>query len=178
MGRTIKDSIAKMAANDIRNWDTLLPVALRGYRTRETRNRPSPFFLMFGTQPRMLFIDTPNTTPMFPQMRSIETSRAAVKRNDQEHPGTTDLPQRYQIGDQVLLARSADQSRKDRKLNLRWDGPYTIREVHPPTYSLMDEGRHRRSRDFVHERRLTLYARRQGTTPAKEGTMITGIQTG
>ena len=165
MVRTIKDSIAKMAADDTRNWDTLLPVALRGYRTRETRDRPSPFYLMFGVRPRVLFVNTP-TTPTFPQMRTIETSRAAARRQEQEQPGTIDVPQRYQVGDQVLLARSADQNRKDRKLNLRWDGPYTIKEARPPTYLLMDDGRKRRSRNFVHERRLTLYARRQGTTPA------------
>ena len=156
MVRTIKDSIAKMAADDTKNWDTLLPVAIRGYRTRETRDRPSPFFLMFGSQPRVLFLHTHVHKPTFPQLRAIETSRAAVHRREHEQAGTINIPQRYQVGDQVLLARSADQNRKDRKLNLRWDGPYIIREARPPTYLLMDDGRKRRSRNFVHERRLTL----------------------
>ena len=111
---------------------------------------------MFGVQPRITSVDDQRIAKTLPLMRPIETSRAAVFRRSHERTGTMQISQRYQVGDQVLLARSADQNRKDRSLHLRWDGPYTILEARPPTYSLLEANRRRRSRDFVHERRLTL----------------------
>ena len=64
------------------------------------------------------------------------------------------------------MARSQDKERKNRKLALRWDGPYRIIDARPPTYKLRGpDGRI--SRKYVHERRLRHYIAETAQSPQR-----------
>ena len=157
MVRTLKDSLAKLVEDHVHNWDLHLATAVRGYRIRPTREHPSPYFMLFGTAPRVLPSDAAAPNIVVPDLRAIETAQAATHRQREHRAGTSAPPPRFQVGDRVLLARTADRNRHDRKLNLKWDGPFTVSAREPPLYTLADQDG-RRLRAPVNESRLQLYA--------------------
>ena len=162
MVRTIKDALAKMVADEVHLWDTHLDTVLWGYRTRCTWRQPSPYYLMFGAQPRLLmgYNNLPPTNRA-ESMRAIECAEVVAARDARVTPGSPRPNPRFSVGDQVLLARSQNRNRRDRRLALRWDGPFTIADARPPVYLLRE--RSKRSRAYIHERRLRPYFSATGT---------------
>ena len=162
MVRTIKDSLAKMVANEVHLWDVHVDTVIRGYRTRGTWRQESPFFLMFGTHPRLLqeYGEIPPVS-RDEDIRAVEIGQVAAARDARIRPGSPPPNLKFHVGDRVLLARSQNRNRRDRRLALRWDGPFTIADARPPVYSLREHGR--RSRAYIHERRLRPYVSAPGT---------------
>ena len=157
MVRTIKDSISKLVEDKVTAWDEYIDVVLRGYRVRETRDHPSPFYMLFGVEPRILPSDQRELVLDAPEVRALEIAEVSLVR-DRRMRGQGILPvQRYWVGDLVLLARTWNKERKDKKLALRWEGPYEVKDVTPPTYMLRTR-LGRRTRTPIHERRLRLYS--------------------
>lgn len=115
MVRTLKDPIAKLVEDHVNNWDLHLMTAVRGYRVRPTRDHPSPFYVLFGTAPRIIPTDASALNPVIPHLRSLETAEAATNRQ-REHPaGTQPPPLCFHLGDRVLLTRTADRNRHEPK---------------------------------------------------------------
>ena len=163
--RTLKNSLAKTINDRTNLWDVYLPNTLCAYRTRGMWQKPSPYYLMFGTQPRILWTDGDRPpTLRTPEIRPLELAGLHAARDERIHPGTPRPDARFKIGDQVLLARSQNRSRRDRGLALRWDGPYTVADARPPVYAL--RGPHTRSRQYIHERRLRPYFASTGPADA------------
>ena len=114
MVRTLKDSIAKLVEDHVNNCDLHLMTAVRGYRVRPTRDHPSPFYMLFGTAPRIIPTDASAPNPVIPHLRSLETAEAATNRQREQRAGMQPPPPRFRLGDRVLLARTADRNRHDR----------------------------------------------------------------
>lgn len=162
MIRTLKNAISKMVHDNLTEWDCALPAALEGYRVRPTRERPSPFEVLFATKPRVL----PEDTIIIPQVqdeayRALEVAQIAATRDVRKRPAGKKPEQKFALESHVLMARSRDKDMKNRKLALRWDGPYRVIAAKPPCYRLRDmQGR--TSRKLVHERRLRPYVAEDG----------------
>ena len=157
MIRTLKDALAKMIANHVTDWDLHLSAAVRGYRIRPTREHPSPYYLLFGCEPRVIPTDRSTPTITLPELRVVETAVANIHRQQELREGTPSPPPRYRIGDHVLVARSADRNRHDRKLYMNWDGSFVVLARDDLLYTLGD-GEGHRLRHRIHENRLRLYA--------------------
>ncbi|KAH6589338.1 hypothetical protein BASA50_010084 [Batrachochytrium salamandrivorans] len=140
-------------------WDEYLPQVLLALRTRtHAVTGYSPFFLLFGINPRLPYDETPPQSSMAPldeiermeetsefiarnldevgQARSAANVRtkaqaeAMRKRNgfDQDTPDYF-----FKVGDMVKLKHH-----ERLKLEFRWKGPYHVVDVgHPGTYWLM-----------------------------------------
>ncbi|KAH9251870.1 hypothetical protein BASA81_010188 [Batrachochytrium salamandrivorans] len=140
-------------------WDEYLPQVLLALRTRtHAVTGYSPFFLLFGINPRLPYDETPPQSSMAPldevermeetsefiarnldevgQARSAANVRtkaqaeAMRKRNgfDQDTPDYF-----FKVGDMVKLKHH-----ERLKLEFKWKGPYHVVDVgHPGTYWLM-----------------------------------------
>ena len=163
MIRTLKNAVAKIIHDHLTEWDAALPAALHGYRVRATRERPSPFELLFGVKPRIL----ENDMKIIPHIqddafRPLESAQLAALRDKRKHDTGEPPKQKFALESLVLMARSREKDMKNRKLALRWDGPYRVTSAKPPCYFLRD-AHGRVSRKPIHERRLRSYV--AGTAP-------------
>ena len=155
MVRTVKNAIAKLIYDRLGEWDRALYSAVHGYRVRETRERESPFELLFGVKPRIPPFDDAAQI-VDEDYRPIEIAQIALVRNNLKQEGTTRVDPKFTVGEQVWMARSHDKDRKNLKLALRWDGPYQVAEARPPSYKLRPiDGRI--TRRYIHKRHLSRY---------------------
>lgn len=157
MAQTIKNGIAKLADDQLTTWDQYVDKVLRGYRLRGARGHPSPFYLMFDIEPRILPTDQVGTVLQLPVSRALEIAEVnAIREERKRGPGET-AAQRFKVGDWALMPRSSNKLKLNLKLATRWEGPCQALKAAPPTCLLFSEG-NRRARMPMHERRLRLYA--------------------
>ena len=71
-------------------------------------------------------MDAPAPSSVVPDPGAIETSRAATQGQREHQPGASAPLPRLQIVDLVLVARTADRNRHDRRLHLKWDDALAI----------------------------------------------------
>ena len=157
MVRTLKNSVGKMIQDKLGEWDRALFPAIHGYRVRETREKPSPYELLFGVKPRLPPFDEPPSLQVIDaDHRQLEIAHVATIREERKQEGSSNIKPKFAFGDLVLMAHSQDREKKNRKMALRWDGPYLIVDSHPPSYKLQ-EANGRVSRKYICERRLRRY---------------------
>jgi hypothetical protein len=142
-----------------RDWDMRLPQILLAYRSHYNRNfRTSPFFLLYGRQPRLpldILLGIPGAKKFSNQfhllkdhvevMPSIwamvesyltkEKERLERHNKDLQDNGRLTV---YKVGDIVYLYNnSVDRGRIENKLSKRWLGPYkVVRVISLATYEI------------------------------------------
>ena len=94
-------------------------------------------------------------------MRKVEIAQITAARDTCIRAGSPRPNPKFHVGGQVLLGRSQNRSRRDRRLALRWDGLFTIADARPQVYSLRE--RVKQSRAYTHERRPRPYMSATGT---------------
>ena len=138
---TIQDLIKAMAKESRKGWVELLPMVTSTYRAavHETTGF-SPNMMMFGREIRLpidIMMDNRDTVGVCPTAYTtwLQTSLSAIKtaaiKNIQKSQATQKLnhdkkqkPRTVMVGDLVLRWRPVR-----RKLESKWIGPYTVREV-------------------------------------------------
>ena len=168
--RTLKDGLVRAICDDEKSWDLKIEEVAKGYRIRHTREHPSPYHLMFGTEPARINAPTDQHAKhqKDEQRRAIEAAHAMLERQKNKEP-IGDMPrERYKVGDRALLARSKRQMAGRSELALRWAGPHCIKDADPPRRKLRATD-NRSSKYWTHERRLQPYC--AGTATPQEGPM-------
>jgi transposase InsO family protein len=172
--RTIKDILAKITPKS-GHWDHYLSVALSATRyTRSESTHFSPFELLHGFSfPRALestwpvFVDLSPTEYAEREFARITTIRRnaanfisrAQDRQKKNHDGNTKLLEPFKVGDTVKLLRSVVDASWSRKMEVKWDGPYSVQKVQGNSYklrrpdgSIIPSTYHRNKLDVYHER--------------------------
>ncbi|KAM4878018.1 uncharacterized protein RHO17_007356 [Thomomys bottae] len=132
MNRTIKETLTKLAlAAGVKDWVSLLPLAL--YRARNTPGSHglTPFEIMYGAPPPLVnflhpyVADYANSPSLQAHLQALQIVQkevwrplAAAYREQQDKPI---VPHSYKIGDSVWVRRH-----QTKNLEPRWKGPYTV----------------------------------------------------
>ena len=174
--RTLESMLAKVVADNQRDWDKHLPQVLFAYRTslHET-TKFTPFFLNFGRSPT-LPIDimlgrepqeqNPQAIPQYVQHLRESLGRAFTlvrhhldlnhrRQKERQYDGTAYATQELKIRDRVWLFVPAVKTGRTKKLSSLWRGPYTILDkTSPVNYCIQLIGTTRTL--VVHRNRLKL----------------------
>ncbi|KAL1253020.1 hypothetical protein QQF64_017713, partial [Cirrhinus molitorella] len=156
--KTLKQMLRRVAAEEKRDWDQMLPYVLFGIReVPQASTGFTPFELLFGRQPRGLLDVAREAWEQQPAAHrsSIEHVRLMRERIDrvmplvrehltqaqqaqQRHYNRAAQPREFQPGDHVLLLVPNSAC----KFLATWQGPYTVTEkVGPVTYRVHQPGR-------------------------------------
>ncbi|KAL1279885.1 hypothetical protein QQF64_014485 [Cirrhinus molitorella] len=129
--KTLKQMLRRVAAEEKRDWDQMLPYVLFGIReVPQASTGFTPFELLFGRQPRGLLDVAREAWEQQPAAHSAAGTTTPLQ------PGspTTGVP----TGDHVLLLVPNSAC----KFLATWQGPYTVTEkVGPVTYRVRQPGR-------------------------------------
>uniref|UniRef100_A0A9J8AZR1 Integrase catalytic domain-containing protein n=1 Tax=Cyprinus carpio carpio TaxID=630221 RepID=A0A9J8AZR1_CYPCA len=153
-GTPFMSRLRRVAAEDRRDWDQMLPYVLFGLReVLQASTGFTPFELLFGQQPRGLLDVAREAWEQQPagHRSSIEHVRLMRERVDrvmplvraqQRHYDRAAQPREFQPGDHVLVLVPNAAC----KFLATWQGPYTMTEkVGPVTYRVRQPGRRRES---------------------------------
>lgn len=159
MHQMLNHSLRCLAQDYMYRWDEFLPQTVFAIRARQHAvTKFSPFYLMFGVEPRLHFDTTPPRNVMKPldeieQMEerqefvarqfdelgmarrsATERSQAQAETMLQRNPeDSSEDSHRFDIGDWVKL-----KMRKNSKWERQWTGPFVIVKLsYPHTYYLM-----------------------------------------
>ncbi|KAL1276794.1 hypothetical protein QQF64_036417 [Cirrhinus molitorella] len=156
--KTLKQMLRRVAAEEKRDWDQMLPYVLFGIReVPQASTGFTPFELLFGRQPRGLLDVAREAWEQQPAAyrSSFEHVRLMRERIDrvmplvrehltqaqqaqQRHYNRAAQPREFQPGDHVLLLVPNSAC----KFLATWQGPYTVTEkVGPVTYRVRQPGR-------------------------------------
>ncbi|KAL1250905.1 hypothetical protein QQF64_018701 [Cirrhinus molitorella] len=156
--QTLKQMLRRVAAEDRRDWDRMLPYVLFGIReVPQASTGFTPFELLFDRQPRGLLDVAREAWEQQPApMRStIEHVREMRERIDrvmplvrehlvkaqqaqQKHFNRAAQPREFQPGDHVMVLVPTSAC----KFLASWQGPYTVTEkIGPVTYRVRQPGR-------------------------------------
>ncbi len=156
--QTLKRMLRRVAAEDRRDWDRMLPYVLFGIReVPQASTGFTPFELLFGRQPRGLLDVAKEAWEQQPAAHrsTIEHVREMRERIDrvmpmvrehltraqqaqQRHYNRAAQPREFQPGDLVLVLVPTAAC----KFLAKWRGPYTVTEkVGPVTYRVRQPGR-------------------------------------
>lgn len=146
--RTLTDMLAKTAKPGV-DWDTRLPYVLFAYRaTVQASTAESPFFLLYGRDPRLpteLILSTPverehmrldDYKSQMAQVMSEAWTQAkklivkAQKKQKTQHDKTSKNVN-FQVGDRVFVFMPGMKSGPAYKLACPYRGPYRIVELYP-----------------------------------------------
>ena len=142
--RTLTAMLAKTVNRGGRDWDHHLPYVLFAYRASEQQStQESPFFLLYGRDPR-LPVDaalSPPTTRTQVNLKEYgvelvskfsgawEVARACIKKSQKKQKNYYDRKARtpgFSVGDRVFLFKPAEKSGEKRKLSRPYHGPYRV----------------------------------------------------
>ena len=146
--RTLTSMLAKTVEKSGANWDEKLPYVLFAYRVSvQESTKESPFFLMYGRDPR-LPTETALSAPM--ERASVdlgeygenlvtnlseawETARTFVKKSQHKQKKNYDKKTKvvFRVGDRVFLHKSSAKVGKAYKFARLFHGPYRILELTP-----------------------------------------------
>ncbi len=156
--QTLKQMLRRVAADDKRDWDQMLPYVLYGIRkVPQASTGFTPFEFLFGRQPRGLLDVAKEAWEQQPAAHrsTIEHIREMRERIDrvmplvwkhltkaqqaqQRHYNRAAQPREFQPGDHVLVLVPTAAC----KFLAKWQGPYTVTErVGPVTYRVRQPGR-------------------------------------
>uniref|UniRef100_A0A9J7YCJ2 Gypsy retrotransposon integrase-like protein 1 n=1 Tax=Cyprinus carpio carpio TaxID=630221 RepID=A0A9J7YCJ2_CYPCA len=176
--QTLKQMLRRVAAEDKRDWDQMLPYVLFGIREiPQASTGFTPFELLFGRQPRGLLDVAREAWEQQPAVHrtTIEHVREMRERIDrvmpivrehlvkpqqaqQRHYNRAAQPREFQRGDHVLVLVPTAAC----KFLATWQGPYTVTEkVGPVTYRVRQPGK--RKEDQLYH--VNLLKRWVGTGP-------------
>uniref|UniRef100_A0A8C1MIS2 Gypsy retrotransposon integrase-like protein 1 n=1 Tax=Cyprinus carpio TaxID=7962 RepID=A0A8C1MIS2_CYPCA len=158
--QTLKQMLRRVAAEDRRDWDKMLPYVLFGIReVPQASTGFTPFELLFGRQPRGLLDVAREAWEQQPAVHrsTIEHVREMRERIDrvmpivrehmakaqqaqQRHYNRAAQPREFQPGDHVMVLVPTAAC----KFLASWQGPYTVTErIGPVTYRVRQPGRRR-----------------------------------
>uniref|UniRef100_A0A9J7WVK0 ribonuclease H n=1 Tax=Cyprinus carpio carpio TaxID=630221 RepID=A0A9J7WVK0_CYPCA len=158
--QTLKLMLRRVAAEDKRDWDKMLPYVLFGIRdVPQVSTGFTPFELLFGRQPRGLldvggeaWEQQPavhcSTIEHVREMREridrvmpiVREHMAKVQQAQQRHYNRAAQPREFQPGDHVMVLVPTTTC----KFLASWQGPYTVTErIGPVTYRVRQPGRRR-----------------------------------
>uniref|UniRef100_A0A9J7WVP0 ribonuclease H n=1 Tax=Cyprinus carpio carpio TaxID=630221 RepID=A0A9J7WVP0_CYPCA len=174
--KTLKQMLRRVAADDRRDWDQMLPYILFGIReVPQASTGFTPFELLFGRQPRGLLDVAREIWEQQPTAHrtTIEHVREMRERIDRVMPRVREhlaaaqeaqrrrydraaQPREFQPGDYVLILVPTAAC----KFLAKWQGPYIIAEkVGPMTYRVRQPGRRKESQLY----HINLLKRWEGT---------------
>nr|XP_055032771.1 uncharacterized protein LOC129421341 [Misgurnus anguillicaudatus] len=176
--QTLKQMLRRVAAEDKRDWDKMLPYVLFGVReVPQASTGFTPFELLFGRQPRGLLDVAREAWEQQPAvhrtmvehvrdmreridrvMPIVREHLAKAQQAQQRHYNRAAQPREFQRGDHVLVLVPTAAC----KFLATWQGPYTITEkVGPVTYRVRQPGK--RKEDQLYH--INLLKRWVGTGP-------------
>ncbi|KAL1248867.1 hypothetical protein QQF64_022185 [Cirrhinus molitorella] len=156
--QTLKQMLRRVAAEDRRDWDRMLPYVLFGIReVPQASTGFTPFELLFGRQPRGL-LDVAREaweqqpTPLRSTIEHVREMRERIGRvmplvrehlvkaqqAQQRHYNRAAQPREFEPGDRVMVLVPTLAC----KFLASWQGPYTVTEkVGPITYRIRQPGK-------------------------------------
>uniref|UniRef100_A0A8C1JRU1 Integrase catalytic domain-containing protein n=1 Tax=Cyprinus carpio TaxID=7962 RepID=A0A8C1JRU1_CYPCA len=176
--QTINQMLRRVAAEDKRDWDKMLPYVLFGIReVPQASTGFTPFELLFGWQPRDLLDVAREAWEQQPAvhrstvehvremqeridrvMPIIREHLAKAQQTQQRHYNRVAQPREFQPGDHIMVLVPTAACR----FLASWQGPYTVTErIGPVTYRVQQPGR-RREDQIYH---VNLLKRWVGTGP-------------
>ncbi len=181
--QTLKQMLRRVAAEDRRDWDQMLPYVLFGIReVPQASTGFTPFELLFGRQPRGLLDvakeawEQQQPTPHRSLVEHVSEMRQRIDRimplvrehlahaqqAQQRYYNRAAQPREFQTGDQVMVLVPTSAC----KFLATWQGPYTVVErVGPVTYRVRQPGR-RRPVQLYHINLLKKWVGTQEPTPS------------
>jgi len=145
--RTLTTMLAKTTEQGGRDWDQHIPFVLFAYRASEQEStKESPFFLLYGRDPR-LPVDAALCPKQAQKQLSLkeygvelvrklgsawESARTCVKRAQKNQKAYYDRKSRnsnFMVGERVFLFKPAEKTGENRKLARPYHGPYRIVDV-------------------------------------------------
>jgi transposase InsO family protein len=131
--RTLKDQLRAFATqfpNEVRNWDHQVPCILAAYNATPHRNT--------GVAPQELW-HADSATIQAAAAVSAQRRRRDRRRGTQPSTPASPIPVGALVYRRLMFTRTMDPGAA---LRPRWDGPYCVQSVRPPsTYILVDPGR-------------------------------------
>lgn len=142
--RTLVESLAKTASENLSKWDQMINPVLFAYRTnRQATTRMTPFYLLYGRDAKLpsdnneLEEEHPLQTHVMAQLEDLTINREQAKlriqmeQQKQKDRHDKKLPKlvQFNIGDQVLYYRATLDGQHSGKLEPRWKGPYTVYQI-------------------------------------------------
>ncbi|KAL0195135.1 hypothetical protein M9458_008707, partial [Cirrhinus mrigala] len=159
--QTLKQMLKRVAAEDRKDWDLMLPYVLFGVReVPQASTGFTPFELLFGRQPRGLLDvareawEQQQPAPLRSAIEHVREMRERIERvmplvrehvtkaqqSQQRIYNRAAQPREFQPGDRVMVLVPTSAC----KFLATWQGPYTVTErVGPVTYQLRQPGRWR-----------------------------------
>uniref|UniRef100_A0A8C1MWX3 Gypsy retrotransposon integrase-like protein 1 n=1 Tax=Cyprinus carpio TaxID=7962 RepID=A0A8C1MWX3_CYPCA len=156
--QTLKQMLRRVAAEDKRDWDLMIPYVLFGVReVPQASTGFTPFELLFGRQPRGLLDVAREAWEQQPaphrtviehvrQMREridrvmplVREHLTRAQQAQQRHYDRAAQPREFQPGDRVMVLVPSSAC----KFLASWKGPYSVVErIGPVTYRLRQPGR-------------------------------------
>ena len=145
--RTLTAMLAKTAARGGRDWDHHLPYVLFAYRASlQESTKESPFFLLYGRDPRLPTEQalSPIKTKEVMDLKEYgaalaskmsgawEMARKSItkaQRRQKSHYDKKSKPSTFVVGERVFLLKPAEKTGATRKLARPYHGPYRVTEV-------------------------------------------------
>ena len=147
--RTLTSMLAKTVDKSGKDWDDHLPYVLFAYRAAmQASTLESPFFLLYGRDPR-LPCEATLSAPLDRQQLDVDDYKSQVasqlagtweiartniekaqKRQKAQHDRHSRTPQ-FRVGDRVFLFMPAAKTGKAYKFARPYRGPYWILHLHP-----------------------------------------------
>ena len=153
MMRTILDMLAKYLDDNHGDWDAHLPLLMLGYRAKvHSSLGHSPYFLMFGRNPRMPAAVQMQAPPTVPKSATISeylsrltqriklSHKFALQASNKRHARNKRLFDKkltmyhFQEGDSVYLFRSVAQSRQYYKFIRPWKPAVIVKKLSDLNY--------------------------------------------
>ena len=151
---TLAQSLSHYVNSSQKDWDRYLNPVLFGYRVSPSEvTGESPFFLLYGRQPRL-----PMDVSMLPPrevsasiaehrarvVENIEIAHRIAKENIQraqqrmkDYHDVHAVPIRHQVGDSVWVYMPCNRKGLSKKLAHNWHGPYKIVEFLSPVHCIL-----------------------------------------
>ena len=159
--RSLNTMLAMYVSKNQDDWDEHLPRVLMAYRTsKHDTTKCSPYYLLFGAE-AWLPLDTLHVprwgteTLSIGKRAALENAECIRRKLDSCHAlieecireGQARRQARYQqhtpykVGDSVWLHQPRRQRGLSHKLQMPWDGPFTVQSVRSPvTYQIAKRG--------------------------------------
>ena len=147
--------LAKTVRKGGPEWDEMLPYVLFAYRaSQQSSTRESPFYLVYGRDPRLPVPDTPSpkktrvTTNLKEYGLSLhqrmaeawDLARQCIGRAQRQQKAAYDKGSRetpFRQGERVFLHKPSEETGEARKLARPFHGPYRVVDIGPNTVKVV-----------------------------------------
>ena len=146
--RTLTDMLAKNVKRTGRDWDGHLPYVLFSYRTSiQTSTRESPFYLLYGRDPRLpgdAVLSTPEdrrtidlrdyktemSQPFTEAWKLAQCQVQKAQKSQKEYYDRGTVTDKVHVGDRVFVYTPSEKKGKAYKFACPYVGPYRVLEVY------------------------------------------------